>query len=57
VALFDNSRVKDSEDDKILELLSSQENKNIIKILNKTDLPTSFEKELLGEFIELSTKY
>lgn len=56
VALFDNSRVKDSEDDKILELLSSQENKNIIKILNKTDLETSFEKELLGEYIELSTK-
>src|SRR5574344_827318 len=56
VALFDNSRVKDSEDDKILELLSSQENKNIIKILNKTDLPKIFENSLLGSFIELSTK-
>ena len=30
VALFDNSRIKDGEDDKILELLASQENKNII---------------------------
>ena len=44
MALFDNSRVKDSEDDKILELLSSQENKNIIKILNKTDLQHLLKK-------------
>ncbi|QKF73861.1 5-carboxymethylaminomethyluridine-tRNA synthase MnmEG, GTPase component [Aliarcobacter faecis] len=56
VALFDNSKTLDSEDKKILELLSSTESKNIIKVLNKCDLENRFEKSILGDFIELSTK-
>nr|WP_198305748.1 tRNA uridine-5-carboxymethylaminomethyl(34) synthesis GTPase MnmE [Arcobacter vandammei] len=56
VALFDNSKKLDSEDRKILELLNSAENKKIIKVLNKCDLENSFEKDILEDFIELSTK-
>ncbi|MFY9074032.1 tRNA uridine-5-carboxymethylaminomethyl(34) synthesis GTPase MnmE [Malaciobacter mytili] len=56
VALFDNSKPCDSEDEKILSLLEENSNKQIIKVLNKTDLQNSFEKSKLNDFIELSTK-
>ncbi len=57
VALFDNSKICDSEDEKILSLLKQNSNKQIIKILNKSDLKNSFEKSKLNnDFIELSTK-
>lgn len=56
VALFDNSKPCDSEDEKILSLLKENSNKQIIKVLNKTDLQNSFEKSKLNDFIELSTK-
>ena len=56
IALFDNSKVCDSEDEKILELLNQNENKQIIKVINKSDLESMFDKSLLNEFIQLSTK-
>ncbi len=57
VALFDNSRIIDMEDRKILELLNENSNKKIIKVLNKCDITNSFDKtSLLDNFIELSTK-
>jgi len=56
VALFDNSKKIDNEDKKILELLNESTKKNIIKVLNKSDLENSFEKNILEDFIELSTK-
>jgi len=42
IALFDNSRVFDSEDEKINELISNS-NKEIITILNKSDLKNNFD--------------
>ncbi len=56
VALFDNSKLCDSEDEKILSLLEENSNKQIIKVLNKSDLQNSFEKSKFNDFIELSTK-
>ncbi|RXK03541.1 tRNA uridine-5-carboxymethylaminomethyl(34) synthesis GTPase MnmE [Halarcobacter bivalviorum] len=57
IALFDNSKVLDNEDKKILELLENNSHKEIITVLNKCDLENSFEKESLDkEFISLSTK-
>lgn len=55
VALFDNSKVLDSEDVKILEILEKKKI-NTIKVLNKCDLENFFNKERLGNFIELSTR-
>ena len=55
VALFDNSRECDAEDEVILEWLEKyKESKEIIVILNKTDLPCRFEKSKLSayEYIE-----
>ncbi len=56
IALFDNSKTCDSEDEKIIDLISSNKEKEIIKVLNKSDLENSFDKSLISDFIELSTK-
>jgi tRNA modification GTPase len=56
IALFDNSKVIDAEDKKIIELLNASINKKIVKVLNKCDLDNSFDKSILNDYIELSTK-
>ncbi|RBQ29703.1 tRNA uridine-5-carboxymethylaminomethyl(34) synthesis GTPase MnmE [Aliarcobacter vitoriensis] len=56
VALFDNSKICDDEDEKILNLLNDNSDKNIIKVLNKSDLENSFDKSRIIDFIEISTK-
>ncbi len=57
IALFDNSKTCDNEDEKILTLLEENSHKEIIKVLNKSDLDNEFDKSKLeDEFIELSTK-
>ena len=56
IALFDNSKVCDSEDEKILELLDENKNKEIIKVINKSDLERKFDISLISEFTQLSTK-
>ncbi|CAM3884202.1 tRNA uridine-5-carboxymethylaminomethyl(34) synthesis GTPase MnmE [Arcobacter cloacae] len=56
IALFDNSKVCDDEDKKILELINENSNKEIIKVLNKSDLVNRFDKSTITDFIELSTK-
>ncbi|NCB13315.1 MAG: tRNA uridine-5-carboxymethylaminomethyl(34) synthesis GTPase MnmE [Erysipelotrichia bacterium] len=56
IALFDNSKVCDDEDRKILELIDENSNKEIIKVLNKSDLENRFDKSTITDFIELSTK-
>ena len=56
IALFDNSKNCDDEDKKILELINENSNKEIIKVLNKSDLDNLFDKSILNNFIELSTK-
>ncbi len=56
ISLFDNSKELDQEDEKILKLLEENSHKEIIKVLNKTDLENQFDKTRLDDFIELSTK-
>lgn len=56
IALFDNSKDVDSEDKKILELLESITDKEIVTVLNKVDLDSKFDKAVLNTHIELSTK-
>jgi tRNA modification GTPase len=56
ISLFDNSKVCDNEDEKILSLLEENSHKEIIKVLNKSDLENQFDKSKLDDFIELSTK-
>ena len=56
ISLFDNSKTLDNEDEKILNLLEENSQKEIVKVLNKSDLENRFEKSRLGDFIELSTK-
>ena len=56
IALFDNSKTCDNEDEKIIELISENEEKEIITVINKSDLENNFDKSLLNNFIELSTK-
>ena len=56
VALFDNSKICTQEDENILELISQNSSKKFIKVLNKTDLESSFDRSKLDEFIEISTK-
>ncbi len=56
ISLFDNSKALDNEDEKILSLLEENSDKEIIKVLNKTDLDNKFDKSKLDNFIELSTK-
>ncbi len=56
IALFDNSKALDNEDEKILSLLEENSYKEIVKVLNKTDLEDVFDRRRLDDFIELSTK-
>ncbi len=56
VALFDNSKICDDEDKKIIELLEENSHKKIVKVLNKCDLENLFDKSLISDFTELSTK-
>ncbi len=56
IALFDNSKICDDEDKKILELINENSHKEIIKVLNKSDLENYFDKSNIKDFIELSTK-
>ena len=56
VALFDNSKICDDEDLKIIDLLEKNSDKQIIKVLNKSDLQNHFDKAKIDNFIELSTK-
>lgn len=55
IAMFDNSRVCDHEDEEILNLLSQYSaDKKILMVLNKTDLASCFDTKRLGkEFIAL----
>ena len=56
IAMFDNSRSCDGEDETILGLLHKhKEQKPIVTVLNKTDLDNAFDKALLDDnFIPLS---
>ncbi|AXX90322.1 tRNA uridine-5-carboxymethylaminomethyl(34) synthesis GTPase MnmE [Arcobacter suis] len=56
IALFDNSKVCDDEDEKIIQLIEENSNKQILKVLNKSDLQNLFDKTKIDDFIELSTK-
>lgn len=56
IALFDNSKNCDEEDEKIIELIKENSNKQILKVLNKSDLQNLFDKTKIDNFIELSTK-
>ena len=56
IALFDNSKICDDEDEKIIELINENSNKQILKVLNKSDLKNLFDKTKIDDFIELSTK-
>ncbi|PPK60869.1 tRNA modification GTPase [Malaciobacter marinus] len=56
VALFDNSKPCDKEDEKILSLLHNTSNKQILKVLNKTDLENNFDISKLDDYTNLSTK-
>lgn len=57
ISLFDNSKVCDSEDKKIINILDEIENKEKLVVLNKIDLESKFDKSALkDDYIELSTK-
>ncbi|RXJ89667.1 tRNA uridine-5-carboxymethylaminomethyl(34) synthesis GTPase MnmE [Arcobacter sp. CECT 8983] len=56
IALFDNSKVLDEEDRKIINLLEENSHKEIITVLNKCDLENKFEKNSLENYVSLSTK-
>ena len=56
IALFDNSKICDDEDEKIIQLIDENSNKQILKVLNKSDLQNQFDKTKIDDFIELSTK-
>ena len=56
IALFDNSKICDEEDEKIIQLIDENSNKQILKVLNKSDLQNHFDKTKIDDFIELSTK-
>ncbi|MFW0693746.1 tRNA uridine-5-carboxymethylaminomethyl(34) synthesis GTPase MnmE [Aliarcobacter butzleri] len=56
IALFDNSKICDDEDKKILDLIKENSDKKVIVVLNKSDLQNQFDKNVLDSFIELSTK-
>jgi tRNA modification GTPase len=56
IALFDNGKICDDEDEKIIELIEENSAKQIIKVLNKSDLENKFDKTKIENFIELSTK-
>lgn len=56
IALFDNSRILDEQDQKILSILEEESNKKTIVVLNKSDLESKFDISHLGQYIPLSTK-
>lgn len=57
IAIFDSSKKFEHEDEKIVELLSKQDKKEIIVLLNKVDLDTKLDKNRLqSNYIELSAK-
>ena len=56
IALFDNGKICDDEDKKIIGLIEENSHKEIIKVLNKSDLENYFDKTKIDDFIELSTK-
>jgi tRNA modification GTPase len=56
IALFDNGKVCDDEDKKIIELIEENSNKEILTVLNKSDLENKFDKTKIENFIQLSTK-
>ena len=59
IALFDNSKEFDKEDEKIISIIDELEDKHIIIALNKKDLPPKFDKSKVShyDFIEVSAKY
>jgi tRNA modification GTPase len=59
ITLFDNSRLFDEEDEKIVSLIEeNRDKKSFITLLNKTDLGTKFDKEKIQAYspIALSCK-
>lgn len=56
IALFDNSKSLDVEDEEIIRIIEKNEQKEIIKVINKIDLDNYFNKSRIDEYIELSTK-
>ena len=56
IALFDNSKICDDEDETIIKLIKENSDKQILKVLNKSDLKNQFDKTKIDNFIELSTK-
>ena len=47
IAMFDNSREFDYEDEKILDMLNSYEDKDILHVINKSDLETKLDSSSL----------
>lgn len=58
IALFDNSRISDKEDDKILSLLENMGDKHLIVACNKSDLEQKFDREKLQDYdvLDVSAK-
>ena len=58
IALFDNSRIFDKEDEKIVEILDNLEDKHTIIALNKSDLPQKIDINRLQsqDIVEVSAK-
>jgi len=57
IAMFDNSRICDKEDQIILKTIDDfKEDKNIIIALNKIDLENKFDKSFLNSYVEISCK-
>ena len=58
IALFDNARAWDSEDDKIVTLLEEIEEKHTIVALNKSDLENVLDRDKLASYtlVEVSAK-
>lgn len=57
IAMFDNSRASDEEDRTIMELLKEHAyDKHVLTVLNKSDLPSFFDRSLFGtdDIISLS---
>lgn len=58
IALFDNARIFDDEDAKILSILENLEDKHTIIALNKSDLESIFNRDTLAKYdiLEVSAK-
>lgn len=54
IALFDNSRPFDIEDEKIVSLLSDSKDKHILVAINKSDLPNRFDIDKVSSFDPIS---